>query len=280
MVKTVINRMDVYTPSEGFADFLHFVACCKRYPDQWRYLHISLDPAQGEGRKLPVGEILQFLSFNFQRVPPTVFSMPAENQVIVVTNFDNAINLSKFERGIAEHFRDNHITTTVYDFEASGVVRLTKLLSNYVQEGNIIHRTLFKRLSRPSNMIMILDDDQVVTRQLEKVMSSFGAVYVMNDPEGFLDRYQEYAPDILFLDIHLKTAMGNKLLRDLTAKVDPHAYVVMVSSDTEEKVVMDVKGGGARGFLVKPFNRNQILQHISKAPTFALRLLQGTQAAG
>jgi FixJ family two-component response regulator len=72
----------------------------------------------------------------------------------------------------------------------------------------------------------------------------------------------------LFLDIHLRTAKGNELLRDLIKNVDPFAYVVMISSDTEQKMVLDIKDGGAKGFVVKPFTRQGIIQHLFRAPTF------------
>lgn len=263
--------MNVYTPNQGFQEFLHFIACCKRHSGQWRYFHISLDRSRDSSEELPLGEILQFISFNFQRHPPTILNIQENNQLIVLANPDNMINLNKFEKGISEHFQGNRISVSFYDLEASGLERLCKILSPYIQNGNAVHSTLMKRLGRTSNMIMVLDDDPIVTQQLEKVMAGFGAVYTMNDPKEFLTRYQEYAPDILFLDLHLKTAMGNELLHELTSKIDPYAYVIIVSSDTEEKMVMDIKAGGAKGFLVKPFNRNQIFQHMSKVPTLALR---------
>lgn len=95
----------------------------------------------------------------------------------------------------------------------------------------------------------------------------FGNVITLDSATNFDENYTTHAPDILFLDIHLGSAEGNKILKHLTQSIDPFSHVVMISSDTKEDMILDVKDGGAKGFVVKPINRNSLYQHIIKAPT-------------
>ena len=53
--------------------------------------------------------------------------------------------------------------------------------------------------------------------------------------------------------------------------LDPYANVVMVSSDTSQEVIVDLKKAGAKGFLVKPIDRNKLYQQVTKADTAVKR---------
>ena len=152
-------------------------------------------------------------------------------------------------------------------FDGDGLEQFSKILEPHIGEDNLPLRIAFKRMSRAGNCLLILDDDPMVLKQLEKVLMSFGNVVTMQNAGEFAEGYEQYAPNILFLDVHLGSAKGNEILKELKQNIDPHAHAVMISSDTQKDLILDIKEGGANGFVVKPFDRNKLYKEVMKAPT-------------
>jgi two-component system chemotaxis response regulator CheY len=259
--------MQVYSVENGFPLFLNAVAIQKQNIQTLSYLHVALNPQQEQKKSLPVAELTQFLSFCFPKENLIIFFLKENDGLLIITPKNDALSINRFEKALQESFPDFSFSTHLRGFDVLGMDLFTKLIEPYIQPGDQICRTLFTRMRRLRNCIMVLDDDKMVTHQLEKLISAMGLVVSINKPEEFLQQYAQYAPDILFLDIHLRTAKGNELLRDLIKNIDPFAYVVIISSDTEEKMVLDIKDGGAKGFVVKPFTRQGVVQHLFRAPT-------------
>jgi two-component system, chemotaxis family, chemotaxis protein CheY len=261
--------MQTYSPDKDFAKFLFLIASRKREFKNWLFMHVYLD--HGSTETLPVDEMVQFSSFYFQKNKPDMLHLPASSEFLLITTKDNIANLMKFEKAIREQFPTGQICLETRSFDQIGFDTLIKIITPHIRTTDNILLTQFRRLKRLGNMLMVLDDDTMVTKQLEKVLTGYGYVIALNKTEKFFEQYVEYAPDVLFLDIHLGDALGNVLLRELKEKIDPNAHVVMISSDTEEKTILDIKHGGAKGFIVKPFNQNNLFQHLSKVPTFVFR---------
>lgn len=261
--------MEICFPNQNLGQFLHFLAIKKREFHQWRYFHVSLDRA--DTAVLPVEEIAQFLCFYFQKDMPVVLKIPESNQMILLMTKRHLLALNKFEKGMLEQFKDLRIRTEVRGFDHNGLEAFIKIIGTHVIAGDPIQRTLLTRLNRVANRIMIVDDDTETSKKLEKVLSGFGYVVVMNKVQGFLEQYMEYAPDVLFLGIHLKAARSNEMLRNLIKRVDPYAHVVMIGEQADQKTILDVKESGAKGFIVKPFSQNVIFQQVARVPTLVLR---------
>jgi DNA-binding NarL/FixJ family response regulator len=80
--------------------------------------------------------------------------------------------------------------------------------------------------------------------------------------------YRKHAPDIVFMDIHMPNMRGTNLLETLLGTLDPHAYVVMISSDTMTQTILESKAKGTRGFIMKPLTRDNLYAHVMRSPSF------------
>ena len=66
-----------------------------------------------------------------------------------------------------------------------------------------------------SNRILIIDDDELVCRTLQRVLVKFEyEVEYCLDGEAALEKVKSFEPDLILLDIYLTTVNGLDLLKD------------------------------------------------------------------
>ena len=111
----------------------------------------------------------------------------------------------------------------------------------------------------------------MVLKTMEFALKGFGYVGVATTPEEFFSMYKEYAPNVVFVDIHLKGYKGTNIVNSIRRQFDPQIFAVMISADSTQDTVMSVRDCGARGYIVKPINRDAIYQNVMKAPTFVAK---------
>ena len=76
-----------------------------------------------------------------------------------------------------------------------------------------------------------------------------------------IEEYSKVSPDVVTLDIVMPDMDGVTALEGLL-EVDPNAKVVMVTSlGTKEKVI-ECLSKGAKSFLMKPYERDNLLQTL------------------
>jgi two-component system chemotaxis response regulator CheY len=78
-----------------------------------------------------------------------------------------------------------------------------------------------------------------------------------------VEKYKELHPDFVTMDLIMGEMNGIEALK-LIIKDDPDASVIMVSSMGQEVIVRDAILAGAKNFLIKPFDENQVLEAIKK----------------
>jgi len=49
-------------------------------------------------------------------------------------------------------------------------------------------------------------------------------------------------------------------------RIDPVAYIVMFSSQDSPENIVETVQKGAKGFISKPFTKEEILKHVSSCP--------------
>lgn len=211
------------------------------------------------------------MEFQLQEDGPFILDMSGDGFISLVVQ-DTSRKLSYIDKKLYEVFPSDKLTAVTSVFDEKGLEQFSKLMSPYISDKDIPAQISLKRLARTSNSIMVLDDDVMVVKQLEHILSGFGHVTVLQDHKEFADTYIQYAPDVLFLDIHLRDgAHGPDVMDMLLHEVDPYAYVIVISSDTAAETVQDIKDKGIKGFAVKPFDRTKLLKCVMGAPTFKPR---------
>lgn len=120
-----------------------------------------------------------------------------------------------------------------------------------------------KRRSEP--IILIVEDDRFTASYTAGILGkSYDLIHVRTGEEAVL-AHIEHAPDVVLMDIHLPGLSGHEALGAIRA-VDPGAFVVMLSVDSEKTGVLSASQRGAGGFLKKPVSKERLLASVMKSP--------------
>ena len=107
--------------------------------------------------------------------------------------------------------------------------------------------------------ILIGDDSVLARKQLKDIISAFGGVHFFEASNGqeAIDLYAANSPEIVFLDIVMPVKDGNTAIAEIMS-MDSSADIVVVSSVGTQLQLKQAIQLGAKDFIQKPLNRNQI----------------------
>lgn len=117
--------------------------------------------------------------------------------------------------------------------------------------------------------VMIVDDAAFMRALLKKIVLQCGHNVVAEAGNGdeAIEKFQQYKPDIILLDIIMppggKTKDGIDVLRKIM-DIDPSAKVVMCSSMGQQALVYEALKLGAKDFIVKPFQPQKVMEVLNK----------------
>lgn len=114
--------------------------------------------------------------------------------------------------------------------------------------------------------IVIVDDNDMTRALLRGLLTSeaYQVVGEANNGEQGLEVALRMRPDIVCLDVNMPRTDGLTVLKQLHEQA-PELVVVMVTGNTDRDTVQAAIGGGAGGFIVKPFNSARVLATIEGA---------------
>ncbi|MBU2478028.1 MAG: response regulator [Gammaproteobacteria bacterium] len=111
---------------------------------------------------------------------------------------------------------------------------------------------------------VIVADDEMMMRQVLKVILTEGGFEIVAEATNGLEvisKCQQLKPDLLCLDINMPKKNGIEALQELRESL-PNLQVVMISGDASTDKVKEAISLGARGFILKPFNAQQVLTRL------------------
>ncbi len=136
--------------------------------------------------------------------------------------------------------------------------------------------------------LLILDDDPDVALAARLALRKLAPVAVRNDPRELAAALDEIAPDVLLLDMNFTPgasdgAAGLALLREVVARRDAPAVIVMTAYAEVELAVQALKAG-AVDFITKPWPNERLVACVQaalarRAPAPAAGELLGDSAA-
>ena len=114
--------------------------------------------------------------------------------------------------------------------------------------------------------VLVVDDAAFMRKMVSDALAGGGHEIVGEASNGVeaLDRFQELRPDVTTLDITMPEKDGLAALKDILA-FDPAARVIMCSALGQEAKVLEAIKGGAKDFVVKPFQSDRVLDAVAKA---------------
>lgn len=113
--------------------------------------------------------------------------------------------------------------------------------------------------------ILIVDDAAFMRMMLKDILVKSGYNVCGEAVNGAdaLTKYKELKPDLVTMDITMPEIDGIQALKNIKAE-DPNAKVIMCSAMGQQAMVIDAIQGGAKDFIVKPFNKDRVLEAIHK----------------
>jgi two-component system CheB/CheR fusion protein len=114
-------------------------------------------------------------------------------------------------------------------------------------------------------VVAIVDDDVDIQRALARLLSTAGwKAVTFTSAEAFLQTGMPAAPDCLVLDVWLSGMTGVELLEHLAAAGSTLPAVVITGRDDLQMRIRAIQAG-AGAYLLKPLDRQEILQAIQEA---------------
>ncbi len=113
--------------------------------------------------------------------------------------------------------------------------------------------------------ILIVDDTLFMRTMLQAIVSDEGHEVIGMAEDGYqgVFEYTQNRPEIVLLDILMPKMDGIMALKTLMA-YDPTARILMVSAIQSVKMIKLAITCGARGYILKPFQRPQLMQEINR----------------
>lgn len=117
------------------------------------------------------------------------------------------------------------------------------------------------RQRRNTPLCLVVEDETSYRFQLASSLIGHAEVLECYDFQDALESYRLNLPDCVFLDAAMAQGTGLEFL-SLLLTLDPEAYIIIVSSETDENIIHQAQSLGAKGYLTKPFMSEQISNYL------------------
>ncbi len=118
--------------------------------------------------------------------------------------------------------------------------------------------------------VLLVDDSVFIRKQLAQILTSEGYEIVgqANDGVEGVELYKKLAPnvDMVTMDITMPNLDGISALEQILA-FDKKAKIIMITALGKEELVRKSLMMGAKNYIVKPLDRNKVLDRIISALT-------------
>ncbi len=129
---------------------------------------------------------------------------------------------------------------------------------------------------------LIVDDNLLIRTLLRKILGDAGHEVIGEADNGLTAAglVRGLRPELVTLDLVMPGRRGLETLRHMLM-IDSSLTVVVCSASLDEPNVLRAIQNGAKGFIVKPFNRVSVLKNVNAAlPLDRRRLQVGSGALG
>ena len=109
--------------------------------------------------------------------------------------------------------------------------------------------------------VLLAEDDPVTRWMVRNALKNECEFATAPVASKVYSMYSAYQPDVVFLDIDLPDGNGFTVL-EWIMRNDPGAYVVMFSSNDDLDNISNAIEQGARGFVAKPFLKENLLHYV------------------
>ncbi|MBU2570616.1 MAG: response regulator [Gammaproteobacteria bacterium] len=119
--------------------------------------------------------------------------------------------------------------------------------------------------SLSNERILIVDDEPANLKLLDRMLGQQGYRnrILIDDPRQVVDRYRQARTDLILLDINMPYLDGFQVMERLMALNDPLLPpIVILTAQHGKDFLLRALTAGARDFITKPFDRNELLMRV------------------
>ncbi|MCK8095293.1 MULTISPECIES: EAL domain-containing protein [unclassified Pseudoalteromonas] len=130
--------------------------------------------------------------------------------------------------------------------------------------------------------ILVIDDEEINTLQLEHVLDDVGVICSCNKSEDAIALIEEFIPDILLLDLEMPNVSGFDILLEIQKR--PHLVdlrVLVITSHNDPEIEQKALSFGAIDFISKPLNLTLCRMRVENHAKIRIqeKTIQRTKAA-
>jgi two-component system chemotaxis response regulator CheY len=113
--------------------------------------------------------------------------------------------------------------------------------------------------------IVIVDDSDFSRSIINKMLkeAGFQVVGEANSAESALAIIKEKQPDVVITDIVMPEISGIELTEKINQNFS-NVWIIVVSSLSQEHIVLEAIGAGASDFIAKPIQKQQLVDSLEK----------------
>lgn len=113
--------------------------------------------------------------------------------------------------------------------------------------------------------ILICDDAAFMRMMLKDIMKRIGysEVYEAETGKKAIEKYIEFKPDLVFMDITMPEMDGIEALKKIIAH-DKNATVIMCAAIGQSPLAVETMKNGAKDVIFKPYNIERVKEIVNK----------------
>jgi len=113
--------------------------------------------------------------------------------------------------------------------------------------------------------VLVVDDSTFMRKIIKNAVTKheFDVIGEAVNGDAAVKLYLELKPDIVTMDITMSGMGGIEATKQIY-ETDANAKILVVSSMGQELIVKDAIKSGAKGFIVKPFQEDQLIEALKK----------------
>lgn len=112
--------------------------------------------------------------------------------------------------------------------------------------------------------LLIVDDAKFMRETLAKIFTdaSYQVIGEAENGKEALDLYKQLKPDLVTMDLTMPVMNGLDTIQAIM-KLDQQAKIVVCSAMGQQKIVVEAIELGAKDFIVKPFDKDRVLDTMN-----------------
>ncbi|TVZ27698.1 response regulator receiver domain-containing protein [Gillisia sp. Hel_I_86] len=112
--------------------------------------------------------------------------------------------------------------------------------------------------------ILVIEDNPMVIKSLQFKLTKDGHdVVIANDGREAMKHLKEDIFDLILTDLMLPFVTGNELISYIK-KNTPDTPIIVLSTSTQENIIMDAFNMGVDDFITKPFSPNELSLRVKR----------------